>query len=197
VRATDRAGNTGPPATAAWTFEPPDTTPPTVSITGGPSGTTTATAATFAFTADEAGASFACSLDGAPHAPCTSPVAYATLAVGPHTFAVRATDAAGNTGADATRAWEVVAPLPDLVASLLTKTSVVVTNVGSVAAGPSLLSVTLIGTFSLPALLPGQSVTRTWSVCRAGTLTAVADRGHTVAESSERNNTASLTTSCR
>jgi hypothetical protein len=34
-------------------------------------------------------------------------------------------------------------------------------------------------------------------VCRAGTLTAVADRGHTVAESSERNNTATLTTTCR
>jgi len=66
------------------------------------------TTAAFAFEADEAGASFACSLDGAELASCTSPQLYNGLAHGAHTFAVRATDSAGNTDpTPATRAWTV------------------------------------------------------------------------------------------
>jgi hypothetical protein len=57
---------------------------------------------------DEAGASFACSLDGAAFAACTSPQLYNGLAEGPHTFAVRATDPTGNTDpTPATGAWTV------------------------------------------------------------------------------------------
>ena len=51
--------------------------------------------AVFSFTADEP-ASFACSLDGAAYTACESPMRYADLESGWHTFAVRATDTAGN-----------------------------------------------------------------------------------------------------
>ena len=47
--------------------------------------------ATFTFSADRAGATFQCSLDGAPFAPCTSPVTHTGLADGDHTFEVQAT----------------------------------------------------------------------------------------------------------
>jgi subtilase family serine protease len=109
---------------------------------------------------------------------------------------VRATDAAGNTSAAATHGWTVAQPLPDLVISALTETSFSVTNSGVAAAGPFVVTVALIGTFSFTGLAPGQSATRTWSVCRRGTLTGVADRGATVAESNEANNTRSLVSDC-
>lgn len=49
----------------------------------------------FVFSADES-ATFACSLDGMPFRPCSSPTEYDDLKPGQHTFAVRATDDAGN-----------------------------------------------------------------------------------------------------
>ncbi|MGZ4469661.1 MAG: hypothetical protein ACXVXB_14345 [Nocardioidaceae bacterium] len=61
--------------------------------------------AEFTFGANEP-ASFACSLDGAAYAPCTSPAQYADLDPGWHTFSVRATDTAGNVdGSPATVRW--------------------------------------------------------------------------------------------
>src|SRR5206468_1903430 len=89
VRARDRAGNVDPaPATRSWSVdnEPPDTV-----ITSGPSGTMPSMSAGFTFTASEP-ATFACSLDASPYAPCTSPYDASNLAQGQHTFAVRATD---------------------------------------------------------------------------------------------------------
>jgi chitodextrinase len=113
VRATDAAGNTDPsPAVRSWTIAPPpDTTPPETTITAGPSGTVTATTATFQFGSSEAGSRFECSLDGAPYAACTSPTSYAGLGLGEHSFAVRATDPAGNTDlSPAVRSWTVAPP---------------------------------------------------------------------------------------
>jgi hypothetical protein len=198
VRARDRAGNTGAPATARWTVvPPPDTTAPTTTIV---SATTAGADASFQFTASESGSTFGCSLDGGAFATCSSPHPYSGLAVGAHTFAVRATDAAGNTGAAATHAWTVAPPppppLPDLIISVLTKSSFVVTNSGTAAAGPFVVSVTLIGTFTIPGLAAGQSVTRAWSICRVGTITAVADRGADITESNERNNARSIASTC-
>jgi hypothetical protein len=152
--------------------------------------------ATFEFTSSEPGSTFGCSLDGGAFEPCTSPRAYSRLAPGAHTFAVRATDAAGNTGAPDAHSWTIARPLPDLVVTALTETSFTVTNTGTAAAGPFVVSVTLIGTFSIPGLAAGQSVTRVWSACRRGTLTAIADRGRTVAESNEDNNTRALVSDC-
>jgi RNA polymerase sigma factor (sigma-70 family) len=194
VRARDRAGNTGPAATVAWTVvPPPDTTPPSTSIvsatTGGPE-------ATFVFTASEVGSTFSCSLDGSPFEACASPRSHTGLVPGAHTFAVRATDGAGNTGEAATHTWTIAQPLPDLVISALTRSGFTVTNTGAAAAGSFVVSVTLIGTFTLPGLAAGQSATRTWSICRVGTLTAIADRGAAVLESDETNNTRSITSAC-
>jgi hypothetical protein len=108
VRATDAAGNIDPtPATRTWTVASADTTPPETTITGGPSGSTTATSATFTFTASDS-ASFECRLDSAPWSACVSPSEYSGLTSGTHSFAVRATDQAGNTdGTPAIRSWTI------------------------------------------------------------------------------------------
>ena len=92
VRARDAAGN--PDATAATRSLTVDTTAPETSIDSGPTGLTNAAKATYAFSS-EPGASYECSLDDAPYAACTSPFS-AELTDGAHSFAVRATDAAGN-----------------------------------------------------------------------------------------------------
>ena len=79
-------------------------------ITGGPTGTTTATDATFTFAANDAGATFECKLDGGSFAACSSPKSYSGLAVGSHTFQVRATDALGNVeSSPASSAWTIAA----------------------------------------------------------------------------------------
>ncbi|HEX9350257.1 MAG TPA: Ig-like domain-containing protein [Gaiellaceae bacterium] len=111
VRATDPAGNTDPtPASRSWTVS---TVAPETTIDSGPSGPTASTTATFTFSADEPGSTFACSLDGAAFSACTSPQSYSNLAQGAHSFAVQATDGAGNTDpSPASRSWTVdtVAP---------------------------------------------------------------------------------------
>jgi hypothetical protein len=87
---------------------PPDTTAPETTITSAPATTTSATSAAFAFESTESGSTFACSLDGAAEQPCTSPTTYTGVALGDHTFAVRATDTQGNADpSPATRAWTV------------------------------------------------------------------------------------------
>ena len=95
VRATDTAGNTDPtPASRAFSV---DTTAPDTTITAGPTGTTSDSTPTFSFTSNEAGSTFQCRVDAAAFASCSSPFTTATLADGPHTFEVRATDAVGLT----------------------------------------------------------------------------------------------------
>jgi RNA polymerase sigma factor (sigma-70 family) len=196
VRATDKAGNVGKPATVTWTYVPLDTTPPTVGFTSAPPASTIETTAMFQFQSSEP-ATFECSLDGAGFATCTSPASTPTLALGRHTFSVRATDEAGNTSATATHSWTVVAPLPDLYVSAFTKFSITVSNKGQAAATRrSTLTVTLIGTFTVPALPPGASATFSWSICRVGTYTAIVDRTNVVVESDEQNNTASRANTC-
>ncbi len=90
-----------------------DTTAPDTTITAGPSGTTTSSSASFSFTASETGSTFECSLDSGAYGSCTSPKAHSGLALGSHTFRVRARDAAGNVDASpATRTWTIEAPCP-------------------------------------------------------------------------------------
>ena len=195
VRATDTAGNVGPTAARQWNVTPPpDTTAPTVTFFQTPPASSTARTVTFAFSASEPGATFACSYDGGPFAACQSPHTLTDAGVDEHSLAVRATDRAGNQGPPATASWTVVAPLPDMVATL-TNTSVTVRNTGEAAANASLVTVAGVGTFSIPSLGPGQSVTRTYT-CRTGTITATADYTKVVAESNEDNNTATRVASC-
>jgi hypothetical protein len=101
VRAVDLDGNVDPtPAAYTWTV---DLTPPDTNIDSVTSGSIV-----FDFSSSEAGSTFECSLDGAAFAACTSPKSYSGLAVGPHSFQVRASDAAGNTDASpASHSWTV------------------------------------------------------------------------------------------
>jgi hypothetical protein len=87
---------TFPPASASLA----DTTPPETTITSGPSGSVTGSAAMFGFTSSEPGSTFQCQLlplESAP-ASCTSPKSYSGLTAGTeYTFSGWATDASGNT----------------------------------------------------------------------------------------------------
>jgi arylsulfatase A-like enzyme len=90
-----------------------DSIPPETTITSGPTGTVATPDATFEFSSSDAGPTYACSLDGQAFASCTSPVAYAGLGDGSHTFSVRATDPNGNTDATpATRTWTIATSPP-------------------------------------------------------------------------------------
>jgi RNA polymerase sigma factor (sigma-70 family) len=199
VRATDKAGNVSKPASVTWAFTPPDTTPPVVTILTAPPASTTQRDATFTFSSNEGGSSFACALDGAGFSHCTSGITYQRLAVGAHTFAVRATDPAGNTGQPASHSWTIVVPRPDLVVATFAQQSVTVTNRGTATAATVDVRVTLVSTvlnFKTPVLAPGQSATFTWSICRIGSATAVVDVTQLVIESDESNNTATRQNTC-
>ena len=112
VKATDAAGNTDPtPARYTWMV---DTTPPDATFTGRPANPTNSTSAVFSFSSTEAGSTFQCSLDNGPYAVCTGPRSYAGLAEGSHTFAIKTTDAAGNTDPTPARyAWTIDTTPPD------------------------------------------------------------------------------------
>ncbi|MBU5612458.1 PKD domain-containing protein [Geomonas azotofigens] len=112
----DGAGNqaTDPPVSAQANLSASkiviiDTDAPTASITGHPADPTVLRSATFTFTSDEAGSSFACSLDAGAFASCDSPVALDLSGSpdGRHTFAVRGVDLTGNIGAAASWSWTI------------------------------------------------------------------------------------------
>jgi hypothetical protein len=95
ARAVDDASNADPsPAARDFTV---DTAAPDTSIDSGPGGLTNDPTPTFAFSSGERrGAGFECSVDGARFSACGSPLSTESLADGPHSFEVRATDAASN-----------------------------------------------------------------------------------------------------
>ncbi|MFI2458176.1 Ig-like domain repeat protein [Streptomyces sp. NPDC019539] len=109
-RATDVVGNT---TTGDVSLTVDTTAPPAPLIVqaphdpGGPS-------AQFDFTIAETGAGSQCRLDSGNWTTCTAPIGYSELAAGAHTFAVRATDAAGNTSATKTHSWTVDTSVPDV-----------------------------------------------------------------------------------
>jgi Calcineurin-like phosphoesterase len=87
-------------------------------IDTGPDPLTKATTAAFTFHSTAAGASFACSLDGAAATACTSPVSYSGLAQGGHTFSVAATANGTTDPSPATRNWTVDTTPPSAPANL-------------------------------------------------------------------------------
>ena len=89
---TKPATSTRPPPPAP---SPSTPSPPTPRSAPVPRGRPTTRPPSFEFSS-EPGASLQCSLDGAAFSACTSPKAYTSLADGPHSFEVRATDQAGN-----------------------------------------------------------------------------------------------------
>jgi Bacterial Ig domain/Bacterial Ig-like domain/Right handed beta helix region len=93
-------GGTPPPAD--------DTTAPNTTITSGPTGAINDATPTFAFDADESGATFSCRVDSSAWADCASPWTTQSLDDGQHAVSVRASDAAGNTETSAaTRSFTV------------------------------------------------------------------------------------------
>jgi hypothetical protein len=104
VQARDAAGNTSGSTSYTWRID--TVAPPTPSLTGYPSQTTTATTATFAFTDAESGVRYECSLDD-DSSPCSSPKSYAGIDPGRHSFSVRAVDAVGNRSRWASYSWTV------------------------------------------------------------------------------------------
>lgn len=103
--------------------DPPDTTPPNTTITGGPTGTTADNTPTFTFSSSESPATYEVKMDGGAWEPCpVSQKTYDTLADGAHTFQVRAIDQAGNVDASpASQAFtiETESALPPSGMSLL------------------------------------------------------------------------------
>ena len=72
-------------------------------------------AVTFAYTEAEASASVECRLDAAAFTTCASPIDYAGLPAGPHTFEARATDAVGNVSTLTSYTWTVSTTIPTIV----------------------------------------------------------------------------------
>ncbi|MCL4859476.1 MAG: HYR domain-containing protein, partial [Caldilineaceae bacterium] len=109
VRAIDAAGNVDlTPASHTWVV---DTTAPNTFLDSAPPDPDNNTTANFEFSGTDSGSgvvSFECKLDGDAFAPCSSPASYTSLGEGPHTFQVRAIDAAGNVDpTPATYTWVV------------------------------------------------------------------------------------------
>jgi sugar lactone lactonase YvrE len=103
VRAHDAANNAGNPTTYNWSI---DLTAPVISLTGGPAegSTNNNPSPSFTFDADESVLGFSCSLDNGAYVSCNSGDSF-PVTEGAHTFKVKATDLAGNTGVSATRHW--------------------------------------------------------------------------------------------
>jgi glucosylceramidase len=102
-----------------------DTTAPETAIGPKPPALTRTTSATFGFSADEPGATFQCSLDGAAYSPCTSPLDLVGLTARVHTFGVRAVDAAGNADeTPATHTWTVDDVAPETTITSASSSSV-------------------------------------------------------------------------
>jgi hypothetical protein len=128
-----------------------DTTAPETTITSAP-GNSTSTSASLGFTASEDGSTFTCSLDGSSWVDCDSPSSYSDLSVGPHTFSVRATDAAGNTDASpASQTWTVDDPPPPPPPADTTAPET------SIADGPPASTTSASASFSISASEDGSS----------------------------------------
>jgi uncharacterized protein (TIGR03382 family) len=89
-----------------------DTTAPDTQILSGPDAQVTADVADFQLGSNESPVTYECSLDGAAFSACGASVHLMSITVGSHTFAARATDAAGNTDSTpATATWQRTAPV--------------------------------------------------------------------------------------
>jgi hypothetical protein len=113
VTQTDAAGNVSAAGTATWTIDTVGPIAPTVTLSSPTDNPTTATTQQISFSG-EAGGTYDCKLDSEPIAACSgNPVTLDDLSLGLHTFLVRQTDTAGNTGAVGVITWTVVDVLPE------------------------------------------------------------------------------------
>jgi len=115
VRAKDGGENVGPAAGYGWRV---DTIAPAVTLDSHPADPSPGATASFKYHANEAGASFGCSLAagaaGDSFSACPSAgKTYTNLADGAYTFKVRAADGAGNVGTPVVFEWTVDNSLTD------------------------------------------------------------------------------------
>ena len=113
VKATDAAGNAGQ-ASYVWTI---DTVAPTATLTAKPANPSNDPTPSFSFSAGET-STFQCQLDAGAFAPCTSPTTLGSTADGSHTYTVKATDAAGNTGPVTSYVWTIDTVAPTVTLSI-------------------------------------------------------------------------------
>jgi hypothetical protein len=111
----DAPGNESP---VRWRSFTVDTAVPAVTISAGPGEGQISSdqSPTFGFSSNESGASLRCQVDGGGFQACSSPFTASGLPDGTHTFRVRATDAAQNTGG-AARTWTVDTTDPTVTVS--------------------------------------------------------------------------------
>jgi hypothetical protein len=99
-------------ATSAPVMITIDTAAPDTQILSAPDAQVTADVADFQLGSNESPVTYECSLDNAAFSACGASVHLMSITVGSHTFAARATDAAGNTDATpATATWQRTAPV--------------------------------------------------------------------------------------
>ncbi|MBA3539337.1 MAG: cell envelope biogenesis protein OmpA, partial [Deltaproteobacteria bacterium] len=112
VRAIDAAGNgDDTPAEHLWSI---DMLAPETMLVDTPPLQDNSVMVMFTFTSTEENVTFDCSLDNSTYAVCTSGASVGPIADGPHSFAVRARDRAGNVDASpAVHAWSVDTSTPD------------------------------------------------------------------------------------
>jgi hypothetical protein len=109
VYAVDQAGNQSPTTSYSWFV---DTVAPTVTFTQTPPNPDTNTSPTFRFSASDASPSsgiayIQCKLDSGSWQTCTSPRQLNNLALGTHTFSIRAYDNAGNVSSIVPYTWQI------------------------------------------------------------------------------------------
>lgn len=86
-----------------WTL---DTSAPDTSLVSAPADPNLSVDSSFAFSSPDSTATFECQMDSGSFASCASPMNYAALSPGSHTFTVRARDSVGNIDASpATHTW--------------------------------------------------------------------------------------------
>jgi hypothetical protein len=90
-----------------------DTSPPDTSIASAPAHVPVEGSPAFEFSSSEEASRFECQLDAGAWEPCYSPVSFTNLAVGAHSFSVRAIDRGRNTDASPARhSFTIDAPPP-------------------------------------------------------------------------------------
>lgn len=127
--ATDQVGNTDNIG-ATYTFGVVGPITTSIVSASPSSAYTNVRSRTFTFVADREGASFICSLNGAPATACISPMTYSELPDGSYTFKVQAVDSFGSmdlTGASSTWTVDNVAPVVLSFNATTTSTSITLT----------------------------------------------------------------------
>jgi hypothetical protein len=169
VKATNSQGSAS--ASYAWRVVRPA---PTVTLASPPSGSTTSTSMTLAWTSTNA-AAILCWLDSAAPVVCAGPASYSDLALGTHTFTVKVSNESGSATVSAT--WTVTATDSTSTGSETPPPEVVPAPTGSETLSPevvpaptvSLASPPTSPTISTSATLAWTSTNATSIVCQLDT----------------------------